>query len=292
MSGFIALHREAREHPLFAGNAERFGAWFWLVATACWRPTKFNAGGTIITLERGQLCVSRTQLATAWGMSPSAVERFLTRLQTEQMIGRSTGQARSIITICNYDTYQGKNDETGQPTGQPTGQRPDSDRTTKEQWNNGTMVSEEPYGPSSTTPAPAKSKRAPSSKFLIPADWTPGPFPADVAELVAQWPPGRMDREIPDFRDFWIENGAKRPGWDRTFHSRLRMIHDRVLREARNDRPNQPPRNNRSSDEPLNPFVRAAAERQAERAAHGEGQSGGWPDHGDGFEGMAGISPD
>lgn len=292
MSGFIALHREAREHPLFAGNAERFGAWFWLVASACWRPTKFNAGGTIITLERGQLCVSRTQLATAWGMSPSAVERFLTRLQTEQMIGRSTGQARSIITICNYDTYQGKNDETGQPTGQPTGQRPDSDRTTKEQWNNGTMVSEEPYGSSSTTPAPAKSKRAPSSKFSIPADWLPGPFPADVADLVAQWPPGRMEREIPDFRDYWIENGAKRPGWDRTFHSRLRMIHDRVLREARNDRPNQSPRNNRSSDEPLNPFVRAAAERQAERAAHGEGQSGGWPDHGDGFEGMAGGSPD
>ena len=56
---------------------------------------------------------------------------------------------------------------------------------------------------------------------------------------------------------------------------------------------NQPPRNNnRSSDEPLNPFVRAAAERQAERAAHGEGQSGGWPDHSDGFEGMAGGAPD
>ena len=146
MSGFIALHREAREHPLFAGDAQRFGAWFWLVATACWKPTKFNAGGTIITLERGQLCVSRTQLATAWGMSPSAVERFLTRLQTEQMIGRSTGQARSIITVCNYDTYQGQNDEAGQPTGQPTGQRPDSDRTTKEQGNKGTIVLEEPHG--------------------------------------------------------------------------------------------------------------------------------------------------
>ena len=150
---------------------------------------------------------------------------------------------------------------------------------------------EEPYGSPSTPIAP-KAKRAASAKFAIPADWTPGPLSADVSELVAQWPPGRMEREIPDFRDYWIENGAKRPGWDRTFHSRLRMIHDRVLREARNDRPNQPPRNNRSSDEPLNPFVRAAAERQAERAAGGAGQSGGWPDHGDGFEGMAGYPPD
>ena len=149
MSGFIALHREAREHPLFSGDVERFGAWFWLVATACWKPTKFNAGGTIIILERGQLCVSRAQLAAAWGMSPSGVERFLTRLQTEQMIERATGQGRSIITICNYSNYQDFSNEPGQATGQATGQQSDSYRTTKEQGNKGT-IEEEPNGSPST----------------------------------------------------------------------------------------------------------------------------------------------
>lgn len=138
MSGFAVLYREATDHPLFVGDSARFGAWAWLVLKACWKPTKFNAGGATITIERGQLCVSRSQLATAWGWSPSAVERFLTRLQTEQMIGRATGQGRSVITICNYDKYQDIGEQAGQATGQESGQRPDSDRTAKEQGNHGT----------------------------------------------------------------------------------------------------------------------------------------------------------
>src|SRR3546814_16859305 len=75
----------------------------------------------------------RHQLAAEWGMSPSAVERFLTRLQTEQMIEQDTGQGRSIITICNYDKYQHAKKEAGQASGQVTGQGPDSHRTTNKQ---------------------------------------------------------------------------------------------------------------------------------------------------------------
>src|SRR3546814_20210081 len=131
MSGFAILYRETTEHPLFVGDSARFGAWAWLVLKACWKPTKFNVGGSTITVERGQLCVSRSQLAAAWGWSPSAVERFLTRLQTEQMIERATGQGRTIITICNYDKYQDIGEESGQAPGQDNAQRTDSERTTK-----------------------------------------------------------------------------------------------------------------------------------------------------------------
>lgn len=146
MSGFILMHREIFDNPILK-DGERFRAWLWLVSEACWRPTKFDIRGTIVELRRGQLCMSRDQLAKAWGWSPSAVERFLTRLQTEQMIGRETGQGRSVITICNYDKFQSPQDQAGQPTGQPTGQQSDSNRTAKEQGNKGTRV-EEPNGPS------------------------------------------------------------------------------------------------------------------------------------------------
>jgi hypothetical protein len=81
VSGFIVLHREAAEHHLFKGDSARLGAWVWLLAKACWKPTRFSVSGATLTLERGQLCASRAQLASAWGMSPSAVERFLTRLK-------------------------------------------------------------------------------------------------------------------------------------------------------------------------------------------------------------------
>lgn len=128
------MDRGALDHPLLK-DAERFRAWFWLTAKACWKPTPFDVNGKIVSLERGQLCASRAQLADAWGWSPSAVERFLVRLETEQMIGRATGQGRTVITICNYAKYQDVEDRTGQASEQPTGQRSDSDRTAKEQGN-------------------------------------------------------------------------------------------------------------------------------------------------------------
>ncbi|EHJ62152.1 hypothetical protein [Novosphingobium pentaromativorans] len=137
MTGFIVMERDALDHPLLK-DGERFRAFFWLVAKACWKPTPYDISGKVISLERGQLCASRSQLAEAWGWSPSAVERFLTRLETEQMIGRATGQGKTIITICNYAKYQDVETKTGQAAGQETGQRPDSDRTTKEQGNKGT----------------------------------------------------------------------------------------------------------------------------------------------------------
>lgn len=95
------------EHPLFKGNPARLSAWKWLISEACWKPTRFNVSGRTITLDRGQLCVSRSQLASAWGMSPSGVERFLTRLEAEGMIERATGQGRTVVTICNYSKYKG-----------------------------------------------------------------------------------------------------------------------------------------------------------------------------------------
>ena len=145
MSGFVAMERGALDHPLLK-DAERFRAWFWIVSKACWKPTPYDVNGKIISLDRGQLCASRSQLAEAWGWSPSAVERFLTRLETEQMIGRATGQGRTIITVCNYGKYQDVEEKTGQATGQDTGQRSDSDRTTKEQRNQETKDIPSPIG--------------------------------------------------------------------------------------------------------------------------------------------------
>lgn len=153
MSGFVAMQREALEHPLFRGNPDRFYAWFWLVARAAWKPTPFDVGGKVITVQRGQICTSRSQLAAAWNWSPSAVERFLARLETEQMIGRATGQGRSIITICNYSKYQDKSEKTGQANGQQTGQQSDSDRTTKEPLNHLT-IELGPNGPCASDDAP------------------------------------------------------------------------------------------------------------------------------------------
>lgn len=231
--GWIALHRGWRDNPIFRGEFSRADAWVWLIESACWKATRFDIKGRTVILQRGQLCASREQMAAAWQWSPSAVERFLTRLQTEQMIGRETGQGKSIITIRNYAKYQDRAEQTGQENGQSAGQESDRDRTAKEQGNKGTRVGEE-----ADASPPKRAKAAP--KVPMTSDWVPGPFPPLIAELVAQWPPGRFIRELEDFRAYWIERGDKRPGWDRSLHSRLSDIHERVMRDSRNDRQRSP----------------------------------------------------
>ena len=142
MSGFVVIRRGAFDHHLI-GDPSRFYAWCWLISTACWKPTKFNIQGVTVTLERGQLCASVRQMAEAWGWSKSAVDRFLTRLETETMIERKAGQGRTILTICNYSKYQDvpntKRDSIGTASGTPAGHQ----RDTKEQGNHITSNSNE-----------------------------------------------------------------------------------------------------------------------------------------------------
>lgn len=141
MSGFVALHRAAIEHPLFAGDTARLGAWLWLVAKACWKPTRFNVAGKTVLLERGQYCCSVRDLAEAWGWSKSTVDRFLTRLKNETMIETDAGTGRLIITICNYAKYQDINEDAGTGSGTTGGTASGQQRDIKEQGNKGTNLS-------------------------------------------------------------------------------------------------------------------------------------------------------
>jgi hypothetical protein len=147
MTGFVAAHRTLADHHLFDGDAARLGAWCWLFMRAAWKPTKYDIRGKTITLERGQLCVSVRQLGEAWGWSKSAVDRFLTRLETETMIEREAGHGKLVITICKYNEYQdlpdSKRDTDRDTSGTPAGHQ----RDIKEQVNKETREQYTPLNP-------------------------------------------------------------------------------------------------------------------------------------------------
>lgn len=213
MSGFVAIYREMTEHHLFAGDSARLGAWTWLVAKACWRPTKFNVNGKTITLDRGQFCTSMRDLAEAWGWSKSSVERFLTRLKTETMIETHTGTGRLIVTICNYSKYQDVSEQAGTATGTPTGTAAGQQRDTKEQENKGT-IEEEPIGSPSLPEKPKPVSRA----HALPADWEPKLTPA-AQRIVDGWPPGKFVHELARFRDHAADKGRTSKDWQAAFRT-------------------------------------------------------------------------
>lgn len=125
------------ENPvLAAGPFDRRAAWCWLIEEAVWRPTRINIGGKTVSINRGQLSHSIRYMADAWGWSKSAVDRFLSRLQTETMIATGTETGQLVITICKYEEYQatdeGAETDSGTPTGTGAGQERDKEEDTKE----------------------------------------------------------------------------------------------------------------------------------------------------------------
>ena len=122
MSGWICSHRKIWEHPLFAGNAQRVGAWHWMLHMAAIAETRFMADGQIITLQRGQLCVSQQQFSDATGMTRKQVRTFLEALEGESAVvtkrANDRAKGRTVVTICNYDKYQHQIEAEGPSKGQ------------------------------------------------------------------------------------------------------------------------------------------------------------------------------
>ena len=138
IGGYVKAYRARFDHPLFRGEKFCRGfAWDWMVAKACFTPVSYNVRGVTIRLERGQFVASPDDMAEVWNWSRAAVRRFLTRLQTDQMISQSTGHKKTIITICNYERYQSDEIEAGQSTGQSTGHKPAINRPVKEEGEEG-----------------------------------------------------------------------------------------------------------------------------------------------------------
>lgn len=204
--GFVAIRRETLDHYL-VGDERHFRPWCWLISTACWKPTKFNIKGQTVVLERGQLCASIRQMADAWGWSKSAVERFLTRLETETMIERKAGQGRSIISICNYGKYQDVSDDQRDSSGTQGGTAAGQQRDTKEQGNKLTS-NKEPKG----------SKRAGARKkqlIALPDDWVPKGFgrTSHSHRIVSGWTHDEFEMHLEAFKAHHRKIGNKFECW-------------------------------------------------------------------------------
>jgi hypothetical protein len=77
-------------------------------------------------------------------------------------------------------------------------------------------------------------KKSPQTKFRFPESWQPEPLPEAYQSMVDVWPPGRLERMLSEFREYWLVQSTKRPGWDRTWRARIESMNDRILKETQN----------------------------------------------------------
>lgn len=121
---FIPINRKLQEHPFWKEKRtySRLEAWLWLIAEARFEKTEAAQviGGKIVKWNRGECPVSLRFLALEWAWSKNKVDNFLALLESEGMITKRTakGTSQTILTLCNYGTYNDYEKKEGQQTGQ------------------------------------------------------------------------------------------------------------------------------------------------------------------------------
>jgi hypothetical protein len=110
--GYVLIARGILNHPRFKpqGPYTRAEAWLWLIEAAAFKdrfvPVLAGRQRIMVPIARGELSHSVRYLAKAWQWSINRVLRFLSELQTDQSIETRTETGQTVISLCNYETYQ------------------------------------------------------------------------------------------------------------------------------------------------------------------------------------------
>lgn len=123
-SGYVPLHRKALDSPELAGDAVGLGLFVTLLLLARWRPGAYKG----VPLEPGQVAVTLPELCKQTGLSTKQVRR---RIALWHKAGTIRADQRAnrfhVITLTNWNTYNGTHETEGQTEGQEKG-RPRADR--------------------------------------------------------------------------------------------------------------------------------------------------------------------
>ena len=127
--GWICLYRNIRNHFLYPSKENRpftkYEAWVDLLLNANHAEQKVVLKFEMYIVQRGEQLRTLKTLSELWNWTPSTVRRFLTLLENQKMICLKSDTKSTLITICNYDVYQGdrKTDEIRQKNDRKTDEK-------------------------------------------------------------------------------------------------------------------------------------------------------------------------
>ena len=123
MNGYIKLHRRLLESEVFK-DPRLLKTWLWILCQANFKPVTLNTGKA---LQAGQFATSYGRAALHLDASINTVRRHFKRLKAMQMIDIQSGAQFTVVSVCNYSSYQ-HNEENG---GAPVNTQTDTDMDTQ-----------------------------------------------------------------------------------------------------------------------------------------------------------------
>lgn len=151
--GWIKLSRQIQEHWIWS-DPEKLKAWLDLLMLANHEAKKVEMRDGLVSIRRGQLVTSIDKLAKRWGWSKNRVYRFLSLLESDNMVQRNANRYRTTLTIVNYSKFQDRQNTdgttngttNGSTDGSPSGSRTRKNKNEKEIKESAPATSDEVLG--------------------------------------------------------------------------------------------------------------------------------------------------
>ncbi len=151
--GWVLIYRSIRDGWVWDKKPFSHGqAWIDLILDANHDNGKFFLNGKLKRINRGQKWTSVRTLAARWGWRNEDVLNFLKALEADGMITREVSQAGTLITLINYDDFQGarnakRNDKRNAKRNDKRNETKKDESMKKEGKNQGELPSEEKQEP-------------------------------------------------------------------------------------------------------------------------------------------------
>ena len=140
MSGWFAVQRDFFDHKLFKKEpfTER-EAWLWIIANAAWEQTTHRIEREVLIVERGSFYCTQRELAQRFQWGTTKIRNFLKLTQEQNMLVINNETKKTLVSVCNYEEYQSKQNNDKTTTKQPSSENKTTTKqrqNTKEEINN------------------------------------------------------------------------------------------------------------------------------------------------------------
>lgn len=209
--GYVCLWRKSVASAVFQ-NDGLWKVWCWCLMRANWKenhvPITTGRGQSIATVKPGQFVFGRKTASEELGMRPSTVQDRMAKLEKMGNIVRQPSTHYTVITVCNWESYQSERLSARQPSRQPSDNQPSTNRqptdTEKKLNQEKKDKKKEPMQPAVATSPPG------FEKF-----WSAYPGPRRYEgkpQCLKKWKADNLEAKA-DLILRWLEWNKKHPGW-------------------------------------------------------------------------------
>lgn len=122
MEGWIKLHRKITDNEFyFSEPFTRAQAWIDMLILANHKDGILFKRGIKVEIKRGQIGYNFKNLGKRWSWSRGKIDRFMDTLESSNQIVTQKTNVTTLISILNYEEYQGDGKANDKPISKPKG---------------------------------------------------------------------------------------------------------------------------------------------------------------------------